>query len=70
MLITTTETIMPAEYFDDHFTPAQCEGGIIMGLLGNKKAEALSDRYLADAMEQMSDDDFVAMMQRIAIKTS
>ena len=57
-------------YTEDRFTPAQCEGGIIMAILGNAKAGELMSRYIADAMEFMSEADFIAMNARIAEKTS
>lgn len=47
----------------DMFTKFQCEVGMISALKGRKGLP--SDKYIDDAMAQMTDEEFVAMMSRV-----
>jgi len=54
---------------DEMFSALQCEMGLIFHLKTGKNAEHV-EAYLADAEAQMSEDEFVAMMQRVAVATN
>lgn len=54
---------------DEMFSTFQCEMGLIFHLKTGKNPDMV-DKYLADAEAQMTEDEFVAMMQRIANATA
>jgi hypothetical protein len=59
-------SIQPKKWNKEMFTKFQCEKGLIMHFKTGKNAD-LVEKYMNDAMEQMTDDEFVAMNERISI---